>query len=96
MKIFSANRIAPDGMPRIAASHLRLFFLPLSHKKDARLIWVKNQKYLQVKIEVNIFLKAYFAKISKHLHPVEFYCHLAVTCNLSRERVINFGNQEVR
>ena len=39
MKIMSANRIAPDGMPRFAASHLGLFCLPMSHKKDAGLIW---------------------------------------------------------
>ena len=25
-----------------AASHLGLYCLPMSHKKDARLIWVKN------------------------------------------------------
>ena len=39
----SANRIhvAPDGAPRFAASHLGLFCLPMSHKTDARLIWVK-------------------------------------------------------
>ena len=40
MKIIKANRIAPDGTPRFAASHLGLFCLPMSHKKDARLIWV--------------------------------------------------------
>ena len=40
MKIMSANRIAPDGTPRFSASHLGLFCLPMSHKKDARLIWV--------------------------------------------------------
>ena len=34
----SANGIAPDGKPRFAASHLGLFCLPMSHKKDARLI----------------------------------------------------------
>ena len=39
MKFVSANRIAPDGTPRFAASHLGLFCLPMSHKKDARLIW---------------------------------------------------------
>ena len=39
MNIMSANRIAPDGTPRFAASHLGLC-LPLSHIKDARLIWV--------------------------------------------------------
>ena len=40
MKFVSANRIAPDGTPRFAASHLGLFCLHMSHKKDARLIWV--------------------------------------------------------
>ena len=38
-----ANRIAPGGTPRIAASHLGLLCLPMSHKNDARLIWVKLQ-----------------------------------------------------
>ena len=38
MKAFlSANRITPDGKPRFAASHLGLFCLPMSHKKDVRL-----------------------------------------------------------
>ena len=38
MTIMSANKIAPDGTPRFAASHPGLFCLPMSHKKDARLI----------------------------------------------------------
>ena len=38
MKVLCANRIAPDGTPRSAASHLGLYCLPMSHKKDARLI----------------------------------------------------------
>ena len=41
MKFMKANRIAPDGTSRFAASHLGLFCLPTSHKKDARLIWFK-------------------------------------------------------
>ena len=41
MKFVSTNRIAPDWTPRFAASHLGLFSLPMSDKKDARLIWVK-------------------------------------------------------
>ena len=41
MKIFSANRIAPDGTPCFSASHLGLFCLPMSHIKDARRILVK-------------------------------------------------------
>ena len=36
MKIMSANRIAPDGTPRFEASHLGLFYLSMSRKKDAR------------------------------------------------------------
>ena len=32
-----ANRIAPDGTPHFAASHLGQFCLPMSHKNDARL-----------------------------------------------------------
>ena len=43
MKIVGANRIAPDGTPRSAASHLGLFCLPMSHKKDARLVWAKHK-----------------------------------------------------
>ena len=38
MKFTPANRKAPDGTPRFAASHLGLFCLPMSHKKDARRI----------------------------------------------------------
>ena len=34
-KIVKANRKVPDGTPRSAASHLGLFYLPMSHKRDA-------------------------------------------------------------
>ena len=37
MKIMLVNRIARDGAPRFAASHLGSFCLPMSHKKDAGL-----------------------------------------------------------
>ena len=40
MEIKIANRIAPDGTPRFVASHLGIFRLPMSHKKDTRLILV--------------------------------------------------------
>ena len=43
MKIMSANRKTPDGTPRFAASHLGLFCLHMSHKKDARLICVNAE-----------------------------------------------------
>ena len=47
MKFMLAYRIAQDGTPRFAhaVSHLGLFCLPMSHKKDARLIGVKVKKY---------------------------------------------------
>ena len=43
MKFMKANRIAPEGTPRFAASHLGLFCLSMSIKKDARL-WVKLER----------------------------------------------------
>ena len=46
MKFLLANRIAQDGMQRFAASHLVLFCLPMSHKRDARLILVKNKTFM--------------------------------------------------
>ena len=51
MKFMKANRIAPDGTPRFAASHLGLFCLPMSHKKDARFIWVN---LLSFRVSVSI------------------------------------------
>ena len=41
MNDLPANRITQDGTPRFAASHLGIFCLPMSHKEDARLIWIK-------------------------------------------------------
>ena len=37
-KLLYANRGEPDQMPRFAASDLVLHCLPMSHKKDTRLI----------------------------------------------------------
>ena len=44
MKLMFANRIAPDGTLRYAASHLGLFCLPMSHKKYAKVN--SNLKYV--------------------------------------------------
>ena len=38
MKFLCANSIAPDGTLHSVASHLELYCLPMSHKKDARII----------------------------------------------------------
>ena len=46
MKFMSANRIAPDGTPHYAASHLGLFCLHMSHRKNAMLIWVKQKEFI--------------------------------------------------
>ena len=40
LKILEANSGNPDQTPRSAASDLGLHCLPVSHKKDARLLWV--------------------------------------------------------
>ena len=53
MKIMSANRIASDVTPQFAASHLGLFCLHMSHKKDARLIWVKRSMAIE---DVKMFI----------------------------------------
>ena len=45
MKFMEANRLVPDRTPRFAASHLGLLCLPMSHKKDARRIWVKHSLF---------------------------------------------------
>ena len=45
-----ANSGDPDQMPQSLASHLGLYCLPMSHKKDDRLIWVKfSVRFLQIK-----------------------------------------------
>ena len=42
MKIMQANSGDPYQMPHSVASDLGLRYLPMSHIKDARHIWVKN------------------------------------------------------
>ena len=37
-----ANSGDPDQTPHSVASDLGLHYLPMSHQKDARHIWVKN------------------------------------------------------
>ena len=65
IKFFCANRIAPDGTPRSAASHLELCCLPMSQKKDARLtkaigIAPHSKRYLSSRRRsVLILAKAY-------------------------------------
>ena len=64
MKIISANRIAHYGTPRFAASHLGLFCLPMSHKKDTRLICVNV---------MNAFV-GFDLSWTKHQYCAHFFC----------------------
>ena len=54
MKFSCVNRIAPDGTPRSAASHLGLYCLPMSHKRtpgsnELIMINLKDDVALQLK-----------------------------------------------
>ena len=62
MKIIKAKRIAPDGTPRLEASDLGQFCLPMSHKKDARLIWVI---FSHIANDVRLFLFEWKFQFSK-------------------------------
>ena len=42
IEIMQANSGDPDQTPHYVASDLGLRYLPMSHIKDARHIWVKN------------------------------------------------------
>ena len=56
-----ANSGDPDQTPYSVASDLGLHYLPMSHKKDARHIWVKMQLY-------------YFAYLIRVAEIWEVYC----------------------
>ena len=59
IEIMQANSGYPDQTPHSLASDLGLHYFPMSHKKDARQIWVKkcnNFAYL-IRNLGNIFLK---------------------------------------
>ena len=44
---YAANS-GPDQAPHSVASDLGLHYLPMSHKKDTRPIWVKNANILLI------------------------------------------------
>ena len=58
-----ANRIAPDGTSRSAASHLGLFCLPMSHKRNARLKRVNGLVFL---VTSAMSLQAWLGKMQTH------------------------------
>ena len=46
--IFRRKSCKQVEWPQMGRCVLRLYILPISHKKDARLIWVKQGSYLSV------------------------------------------------
>ena len=65
MKFLYANRIAPDGTPRYAASLLGLYGLLMSPKKDARLIGVKTLHFPSCLYSLETFLVIIFIQKDK-------------------------------
>ena len=59
-----ANSGDPDQTPHFVASDLGLHYLPMSHKKDARHIWVKKCNYFAYLIRV--------AEIGKYIVEIMF------------------------
>ena len=55
-EIYINKQNGPNGMTRFAASYMGLFSLPMSQKKDARLLWVNR-----ISIYNLLFLRTYFA-----------------------------------
>ena len=39
---FDENHVSKRNSPSFATSHLELFCLPMSHTKDARIVWVNS------------------------------------------------------
>ena len=76
VKIMLANRIAPDGTPRFVASHLGLFGLPMSHKKDARLLWVKQTLYVTLEDDIHFMFSflLYNAFLCKYIEDIQIFC----------------------
>ena len=88
MKIKIANGIAPDGTPRFAASHLGLFCLPMSHKKDARLIWVNNYKLSNRHVLAKSMMFAYGNnnKNSAEVYIAPAFGDITTACNVGQEK----------
>ena len=63
-----ANSGDPDQTPHFVASDLGLHYLPMSHKRDARHIWVKNAIILLISYELQKFRKNIVEIIFQKVH----------------------------
>ena len=73
MKYRTANRMAPDGTPHSATSHLGLFCFPKSHKKDARLICVKRSISLVYSDFITKYSNFLLIEFEKLFKPQTFF-----------------------
>ena len=97
MKIKIAKIIAPDGTPRFSASHLGLFCLPMSHKRDARLIWVNSNSkitpYLDLfRLQNNVnYFSTYGLYVSNWLvSPERFLSYMVLNSGACSKSLRNF------
>ena len=78
----SAKRIAPDGTPRSAASHLRLFCFPMSHKRTPGLYGLKTFKTRLFDIDMQTQSSAIHVRAFKILKTT--FC-VNNKCSLSKQ-----------
>ena len=59
-----ANSGGPDQTPRSAASYQGMNYLPMSLKKDARLIWVKVSTQLCILVQIILYSHTKYSQVS--------------------------------
>ena len=79
-----ANSADPDQTPDSVASDLGLHYLPISHKKDARHIWVKMQlfcfSHMKYIVEIIFLGTSDLSKfINMKMKIKERQCHITKT-----------------
>ena len=85
-----AKRIAPDGTLQKAASHLEQFCKPMSHKKDARLIWVKFYEILKTPLFHQLMLM-----VMCHMNCVTKLAKCLKLCSLKMHRLNSMNIERI-
>ena len=87
-------------MPHFAASDLVFHCLPMSHKKDTRLIWVNDDRFLHLS-KINFILKGTIS-VSNGLdpdhnqHSVSAYLGPSCLQRVSATNKVTFSRQKVK
>ena len=92
MKFLCANRIAPDGTPRSATSHLGLCCLPMSHKKDVRLIWVNVSLETHQFITFLLWLLCMYTVLFFYFGMIPEHNIYTKTCPCNKQIFFSFKN----